>query len=231
MTVEAVLFDLYGTLAYVEEEVPDEVASELLVRRGYEVYPQPFDASWRFVGFIDYPKYGYRSWETYLRRILQRLGVKVDKETLGELADLYKKTRWKIYPDVKEALDSVKKQKLKTAVVTSIAKFKYIEALKPVRRKIDLIVDSHTFHCEKSNPKIYLKTLETLKIKPQQAIMVGDEIKLDVELPKKLDMKAILLDRKGVYVLEGISKPDFIVSNLMEAVEIIFSANISKKIY
>lgn len=53
--------------------------------------------------------------------------------------------------------------------------------------------------------------------------MAGDEIKLDVELPKKLGMKAILLDGKGVYALEGISKPDFIVSDLMKAVEIFYS--------
>lgn len=198
MTVEAILFDLYGTLAYVEEEVADETVSELLISRGYEVYPQPFDASRRFVSFIDYPKYGYRSWETYLKRVLERLGVKVDKQLLEEIVDLYRNARWKIYPDVKEALSRVKKRNLKTAVVTSIAKFKYIEALKPVRRKIDLIVDSYTFHCEKSNPKIYLKTLETLNIKLQQAVMVGDEIKLDIELPKKLGMKAILLDRKGL---------------------------------
>ncbi len=99
--------------------------------------------------------------ETFLRRVLERLEVKVDTKTLLELADLYKKARWKIYTDVKEALSRVKKRNLKTAVVTSIAKFKYIYALKPVRRKIDLIVDSYTFHCEKSNQKIYLKTLET----------------------------------------------------------------------
>ncbi len=46
---------------------------------------------------------------------------------------------------------------------------------------------------------------------------------MDIELPKKLGMKAILLDRKGLCSLEGISKPDFIVSNLIETVEKIFS--------
>lgn len=65
MPVKAVLFDLYGTLAYAEEEVPDEVASAFLLSRGYEVYPQAFAASWRFVGFVDYPRYGYESWKRF----------------------------------------------------------------------------------------------------------------------------------------------------------------------
>ncbi len=218
--VEAVLFDLHGTLAFLEE-VPEEEASSFLRDRGYEVYPQPFNASWRLVGFVDYPRYGYRSWETFLRRVLERLGVKVDKQTLMELACLYRRAHWKLYPDAQEALSHVKRLKLKVGVVTSIAKFMYIEALKPVRNKMDFIVDSHTFKCEKSNPKIYLKTLEKLGVKPHQAVMVGDDLKLDVELPKKLGMKAILLDREGRYEWRDASKPDFIVNDLVQAVEYI----------
>ncbi len=62
MTVKAILFDLNGTLAYMEE-TPHGVASEFLLRRGYEVYIQPLEASLRFVSLIDYPRYGYRVWK------------------------------------------------------------------------------------------------------------------------------------------------------------------------
>jgi len=223
LSVEAVLFDLHGTIAHVEGEVTDYEASELLLSRGYEVYPQQLDASRRFVSFIDYPRYGYRSWETYLKRILGRLRVEVDEKTLRDLVDLYRKTHWKIYPEVEEALYEIKKVKLKTAIVTSIAKFKYKEDLKPIRRRIDLLVDSHTFRCEKSNPKIYMKTVEKLNVKPRQAVMIGDDVRLDVELPKKLGMKAILLDRRGTSISEGTFKPDFIVGNLTQAAEKIIS--------
>jgi putative hydrolase of the HAD superfamily len=112
---------------------------------------------------------------------------------------------------------------LKTAIVTSIAKFKYKEDLKLIIRRIDLLVDSHTFRCEKSNPKIYMKTVEKLNVKPRQAVMIGDDVRLDVELPKKLGMKAILLDRRGTFISEGTFKPDFIVGNLTQAAEKIIS--------
>ena len=50
------MFDLYGTLIYVENEVSDEEASKLLFNRGYEISPQQLNAAWYFVTMVDYPK-------------------------------------------------------------------------------------------------------------------------------------------------------------------------------
>ena len=91
MRLRAVLFDLYGTLASQEETVSDEYVSEFLISRGYEVYPQELGAAWYYVSFVDYPRHGYRTWRTYIKRVLQRVGVKPDKETLKELVRLYEK--------------------------------------------------------------------------------------------------------------------------------------------
>ena len=51
--------------------------------------------------------------------------------------------------------------------------------------------------CDKSNPRMYQKVSEILDIKPQETVMVGDELLLDVELPTRLGINAILLDREG----------------------------------
>ena len=80
-------------------------------------------------------------------------------------------------------------------------------------------VDGYTFHCEKSNPRIYLKTLEALSVKASEAVMIGDELELDILLPKKLGMKAILLDRARQYPSEDCKEADAIVNNLREAME------------
>jgi FMN phosphatase YigB (HAD superfamily) len=183
MRLRAVLFDLYGTVAFVQKLVDDRLVSDLLVSRGYEVYPQALDAAWHYVSFVDYPKFGFRSWETWLKQICNRLGVDVDDKTIKEWSRLYKGKNWKLYPDVQNALNKAKMLGLKTAIVTSIAKFMYIKALKPILNKVDLLVDAFTFHCEKSNPKIYMETLKTLEIKPEQAVMIGDEE--DVDVPSK----------------------------------------------
>ena len=220
MPIKAVCFDLYGTLAYVAEPVSDKSASDFLVSRGYEVYPQALAAAWQYVSFVDYPKYGYKNWITQIQRVLHRLSIKADKETLKGLTKLYENAKWTRFPDVEDAVKKAKKLGLRTAIVTTIARFKFKEALKPILTKIDVLADGYTFHCEKSNPRIYLKTLEALNVDASEAVMVGDDMDLDIRLPKRLGMKAILLDRAGQsFSQQSGSEADSIVRNLNEAID------------
>ena len=122
MRIKAVCFDLYGTLAYVAEPVSEKSASDFLVSRGYDVYPQALAATWQYVSFVDYPKYGYRNWNTLIQRVLQRLSIKADKETLTELSRLYENAKWTRFPDVKDAFEKAEKLRLRTAIVTTIAR-------------------------------------------------------------------------------------------------------------
>lgn len=220
MQIKAVCFDLYSTLAYVAEPVSDKSASDFLVSRGYEVYPQALHAAWQYVSFVDYPKYGSRNWSTQIQRVLQRLSIKADKETLTELARLYESAKWTRFPDVEDAVKKAKKLGLRTAIVTTIARFKFKEALRPILTKIDVLADGYTFHCEKSNPRIYLKTLEALNVDASEAVMVGDDMDLDIRLPKRLGMKAILLDRAGQSSSQQSGlEADSVVRNLNEAMD------------
>lgn len=217
MELKDVLFDLYGTLAFLKRKVSGQLVSDFLVSRGYEIFPQALDAAWHYVGMIDYPKYGFNSWKAWLKRIAYRLGVKVDDETLKEWVSLYKDENWELYPDAEKALAKVKKLKLKTAVVTSIARFRYIKTLNPILDKIDFLVDAFTFHCEKSNPRIYRETLNNLRTKPDEAVMIGDDPYVDILIPKKLGMKAIFLNRGEKAEPRFEIKPDAIVNDLNEA--------------
>jgi HAD superfamily hydrolase (TIGR01549 family) len=221
MRVKAVFFDLYGTLAYIEKPISDQQASEFLVSRGCEVYPQTFKAAWQYVAFVDYPKCGYKTWMSFLKQVMFRLDFEPDKDIVTKLARLYEEAEWKRYPEAEDAVTRAKGAYLKTAIVTSIARFKYEKCLKPVLGKIDLAVDAYTFHCEKSNPKIYIKTLENLKVRACEAVMIGDEMELDISLPKKLGMKAILLDRTGRTSSRDCREADGIVINLTEAIDVV----------
>lgn len=216
--IRAVLFDLHGTLAYGKIRVTEEEASNYLVNRGYEVYPQSFGIAWGFVAFIDYPKYGYRTYHSYLKRILWRLGFKVDKETLHGLATMFERGRYELYPDSADAVKMAKEHRFKTAIVTTIARFKFAQALEPIRKYFDAVVTGYEARCEKTNPKMYKKTLEFLKVKPTEAVMIGDNLKIDVLLPKKLGIHAILLDREKK-ILDAPSSADAKAMDLKEAVK------------
>lgn len=219
MTIRAVLFDLYGTIAHVRNPVTDQEASDFLVSRGYEVYPQTFMAAWRFVAFIDYPKYGYKNYHSFLKRVLWRIKVSIDKETLDGLAKLYERSQFELYLDALEAVKKAKEHRLKTAIVTTIARFKFEETLQPIMPHLDAVVTGYEAGCEKSNPKMFKRTLEILNVKPGEAVMIGDDVPIDILISKKLGMHTVLLDRE--HKMSGDKSSDAVAENLLEAVKIV----------
>jgi putative hydrolase of the HAD superfamily len=215
--IKAVLFDLHGTLVYLKDEVSDAEMSEYLFSRGYEVSPQQVGVAWAFVAFVDYPKYGYKSWRSYFSRIFWRLKVKVDRETLDTIVRLFESNPYRLYPDAAEAVVKAKENGFKISTVTTIGYFQFKKAVEPIRKCFDFIMTGYEAGCDKTNPKMYRKVLEILDVKPEEAVMIGDSPPIDVILPKKLGLNAILLDREGKNA--ECPQADAVVSNLNEAVE------------
>lgn len=214
--LKAVLFDLHGTVAHLEDRVTESEISENLYARGYEVSPQPLRAAWAFVAFIDYPKYGYKDWRSYFSRILWRLEVNVDEETLDSVVRLLESKPYRLFPDAAEAIPKAKKYGFKTAIVTTIAHFQFGEAIRPVRPFIDFVMTGYEAKCDKSNPKMYLRVLEILGANPGEAIMIGDDLELDILLPKKLGINTLLLNRNREMRRQPV---DAFVYDLNEAME------------
>jgi putative hydrolase of the HAD superfamily len=217
--IKAVLFDLYGTLAYVENPVTETDISEYLFSRGYEVSPQQLKAAWLFVSFIDYPKYGYKNWRSYFSKIFWRLKVKVNEEALNTIVGLLESKPYQLYPDAAEAVIEAKESGFKTAIVTTIAYFQFKKAVQPIRNYFDFIMTGYEAGCDKTNPKMYRKVLEILNVRPEEAVMIGDDVTIDIILPKKLGINAILLNREGKNI--ECPQADAVINNLNKAVETI----------
>lgn len=219
--IKAVLFDLYGTLAYVENPVTETEISEHLFSKGYEVSPQQLKAAWTFVSFIDYPKYGYKNWRSYFSRIFWRLKVKVNEETLNNIVGLLEGKPYQLYPDAAGAVIKAKEKGFKTAIVTTIAYFQFKKAIQPIRNYFDFIMTGYEAGCDKTNPKMYRKVLEILNVKPEEAVMIGDDVPIDIILPKRLGINAILLSRERKNV--ECPQANAVINSLNEAVETIIS--------
>jgi HAD superfamily hydrolase (TIGR01549 family) len=217
--IKAVLFDLYGTLAYVENPVTETEISEHFFSKGYEVSPQQLKAAWTFVSFIDYPKYGYKNWRSYFSKIFWRLKVKVNEETLSAIVKLLESKPYQLYPDATGAVIKARENGFKTAIVTTIAYFQFKKAIQPIRNYFDFIMTGYEAGCDKTNPKMYRKVLEILNARPEEAIMIGDDVPIDIILPKKLGINAILLNREGKNV--ECPQADAVINNLNKAVETI----------
>ncbi|NHV06175.1 MAG: HAD family hydrolase [Thaumarchaeota archaeon] len=216
--LKAILFDLHGTIAYLENPISEIEVSDYLFSKGYEISPQQLKATWFFVAMVDYPKYGHKSWHSYLSRIFWRLETKVNKETLDSIVKLFQSSSYHLYPDGIDAVINAKNNGFKTAIVTTIASFQFKKAIRPIRNYLDLIVTGYEARCDKSNPKIYKKTLELLGINPNEAVMIGDNVYVDIFLPKKLGIHAILLNRCKKNV--ECEQAEAVVSNLSQALEI-----------
>jgi FMN phosphatase YigB (HAD superfamily) len=221
MILKAALFDLHGTLVYLSNPLTSEEVSEFLLKRGCPVYPQSWDAASHYVGMIDYPKHGYDGREAFLKQVLHRLDKQTDNKSLQELASLYnRRNAYTLFSDAASAILKAKQLGLKTAIVTTIPEFVFHSAIEPVKGCLDVIMTDWRAGCEKSNPLMHNKTLEELDVVPAEAVMIGDELLVDVKIPKKLGMHTILLDRKNTVE----NKPDTAddkASTLTEAMSIV----------
>jgi FMN phosphatase YigB (HAD superfamily) len=200
LNFKAVLFDLHDTLAYLENPLRSEEVSDFLLRHGYEVYPQSWDAASHYVGMVDYPKHGYSNRQAFLKQILRRLDVEVDSIALEKLVQLYDcRNHYSLFSDAAPAVRKAKQLGLKTAIVTTIPDFAFSSAIMPIRDYFDTVMTGRRASCEKSNPSMHKQTLEELETIPEQAIMIGDELLVDIKIPKRLGMHTILLDRSNKY--------------------------------
>jgi HAD superfamily hydrolase (TIGR01549 family) len=221
MILEAVLFDLHNTLVYLRNPLTSEEVSEFLLRHGYEVYPQSWDAASHFVGMVDYPRKGYSNRRAFMKQILHRIGILIDSQTLQELASLYdQRNVYKMFPDAAPAVLKAKQLGMKTAIVTTIPDFDFNSAIEPIKDHFDVIMTGYRAGCEKSNPLMYKKALRQLDAIPNRAVVIGDELLVDVKIPKKLGTHIILLDRRNTMK----SKPheaDDKAATLTEAMNIV----------
>jgi FMN phosphatase YigB (HAD superfamily) len=194
--LKAILFDLHNTLVHLEKPLSSEEVSETLVRKGYEIYPQSWDAACHFVGMVDYPKHGFNNRQAFLKQVFNRLDTEIDNDTLRELAELHdRRNKYSLFCDSVLTVREAKQQGLKTAIVTTIPDFVFVSAIEPIKVYLDIIMTGYRAGCEKSNPLMHKKTMEELDVSPGQTVMIGDELLVDIKIPKRLGMHTILLDR------------------------------------
>ena len=142
---------------------------------------------------------------------------------MDKIVKLVEAKPYQLYPDAVEAVVKAKENGFKTATVTTIAYFQFKEAVKPIKGHFDFIMTGYEAGCDKTNPKMYRRVLEILRVKPEEAVMIGDNMDIDVLLPKRLDINAILLNRER----ENVECPAAvaIVDNLKEGVEAVINMN------
>jgi putative hydrolase of the HAD superfamily len=120
-----------------------------------------------------------------------------------------------LFPEVKDVLLRLKQMKLKVGLLTNASEEEISIILGKANLDLnifDIIVGTDTVMKVKPDPDFFIYTLNKLKVKPEEAMYVGDEIEADYKGAKNVGMHALLIDRTEKHKQSGLG----IIKNLNE---------------
>ena len=114
-----------------------------------------------------------------------------EQKTIDRLANFYRENLvYQLYDDAKEIIDFPQQK----AILTSAARFLFSNL--GLEKHFEIFTPEETKFL-KPDPKAFLYPLEKFGVKPEEAMMVGDELERDLIPAKNLGMEAILIDREN----------------------------------
>jgi HAD superfamily hydrolase (TIGR01509 family) len=189
MKPKLIIFDLIGTLVSPGSKKRPEEFFEFYLSLG--INPKIKEKTLEFQKVFVQAMKNSKSWEDLGEEIAKAIFKKEYKEKGRKLSQFLKENlNYRLFDDAKEIFD-LPYQK---AILTESPHFlfshlnleKYFQIFTPKETKFS-----------KPDERAFLTVLNFFKIKPEEALMVGDEIERDLIPAKKLGMDVILIDRKN----------------------------------
>ena len=211
---EAVLFDVGGTLIECRPGVA-EVYAETLSRRGRTVTAETvapvFQQVWleltqlhpRGLDRYHLFKGSERAWwGEFLRRVLARLGHDAPWEaTLAELMEAFAQPGlWHVFPEVGEILAQLRARGLRLAVVSNWdSRLPGLLGRLELAPYFDAVLASALEGVEKPSAEIFRRAAARLGVRPERCVHVGDSPLDDYRGAESAGMRAVLVDRAGLF--------------------------------
>jgi len=204
MKPKLIIFDLFGTLAFPVEKLKREDFFAFYKKIGIEFKTDQDIKS--FISLFAQMSNQATNWHDLSEKLLKGFLGKADLEKTQALADFYKENLiYKLYDDVKEIVNLPFQKAILTAGAGFLIKKLGLEKFARVFTPKETIF-------LKPDPRAFLAVLEKLKVKPEEVLMIGDEIERDLIPAKNLGMEAILIDRENKIVNPPVQK----ISSLSE---------------
>ena len=209
--IKGIIFDFGGTVAFKDKGMDVLKTCELLRKHGYDVYHQEWDAAYKYVFFIEFPKGKLNSYEDFVRRTIEVLGFKPKEAAVKEITSYWKShDDFEFFPDVKH----VQHLNMRKAILTTIPYFRIsrldLTGFDPVMTGIEI---GHA----KPHPEGFLKILRRWKLKPEEVLMVGNDMEIDINPAKRLGIKTAFIDREG----NAKAKADYIIHSMKDLAKIL----------
>ena len=231
MPLKAVFFDAAGTLIKTARPVGESYA--LLARKyGMEVSPEALRERFRLcfssappLAFPGAPAKEIKAmerqwWKNLVGRIFEPYGpfARFD-DYFSELFDYFSRPdSWSLFPETKETLTALRERGLILDVISNFDSrlFAILEGL-AIAARFDSVVISSRAGCAKPAPEIFLAALGRHRLKPKEAMHVGDSRDKDAAGASGAGLTGVLLDRNGRTVIDSFPR----VRNLKEILSLI----------
>jgi putative hydrolase of the HAD superfamily len=147
-------------------------------------------------------------WGEFLRRVLSRMGLGIPWEpVLAELFSAFADAAaWHVFPEVCEVLTAMRGRDLSLGVVSN-----WDSRLPALLERLglagffDVVLVSALEGVEKPEPAIFLRAVERLGAHPGSCLHVGDSPLDDYRGAESAGLRAVLLDRHGLFA-DGYSR-------------------------
>jgi putative hydrolase of the HAD superfamily len=211
--IKAVFFDLYNTLVGFDPP-REETQAKILKELGIEVTPEsllrPILAADDFI-YQEHARYplGKRSKEEtvelyteYHGIVLKEAGIEASWELVTGILKKWLKADYKmvLYDDVVPTLNQLKERGLILGLISNVDRD--ITSLYKGLGLADwltVVVTSQEVGFNKPAPQIFRAALRKAKLRPIEALYVGDQQKIDVVGANSAGMLGVLIDRNGLF--------------------------------
>jgi putative hydrolase of the HAD superfamily len=211
--IKAVFFDLYNTLVGYDPP-KEETQARILKELGVEVTPQsllrPIMAADDFI-YQEHARYpiGKRSKEEtvelyteYHGIILKEAGIEASWELVTGILKKWLKADYKmvLFDDVIPILTQLKERELIIGLISNVDR-----DIAPLCKQVGLadwlgvVVTSQEAGFNKPMPQIFRAAMRKAKVRPIEAIYVGDQQQIDVVGANSAGMLGLLIDRNGFF--------------------------------
>jgi len=141
-------------------------------------------------------------WAEYASRALRGAGIEATPEIALQILAKLRQYDWKfkVYEDSLPTLEELKSRGLILGLISKV-----VQDMESTYEELGLQpylafkVTSSEVGCDKPRPEIFLAALEKARVKPEEAIYVGDQYDLDIVGARGVGMKGVLIDRNDFF--------------------------------
>ncbi len=230
MNIDTIFFDAYGTLIDVRDyfhglpvQVLKDIECDLDPHQFMEVWNKEFTNTMFEVIEEKCPFLNIRTiYGISLKYALLKHSIPVSDVRLDGLNMLCKQLldeKCVISPSARNVIKTLKDDGMKMGIISNGDCGELLQHLGDVAKLFDDIIISENLEVYKPDHRIFKFALERLKTRPENALFVGDNIKIDIAGANNAGIYSIWYNKNGEQPEDGI-KPHFTITGINEVLDI-----------